>query len=201
VRAWRDASPAVVELWGGQWRKHPTRWEFTYELYGLEGMAIAAVQAPGNWFHFRSISFCCWNNVLFMRIPSGRMIAYHRPELRPSIDRYSKNDIQILSYEGWNTNPKNGPMGWVRMDTRGGPLTNNCVQATCRDIFAYGMLQCEAAGYPIVLHTHDELIAEVPKGYGSVEDFERCMMTLPAWAADWPVRAAGGWRGERYRKE
>ena len=58
----------------------------------------------------------------------------------------------------------------------------------------------EAAGYPIVLHVYDEDIAEVPEGWGSLEEFEAIMSTMPPWAAGWPVRASGGWRGRRYRK-
>jgi DNA polymerase len=106
-----------------------------------------------------------------------------------------------LSYEGYNSNPKNGPTGWIRMQTYGGALTNNICQATCRDIFAQGLLNTERAGYPVVLHTHDEIISEVPVGFGQIDDFEAAMMTLPDWCKDWPIKAAGGWRGNRYRKD
>jgi len=78
---------------------------------------------------------------------------------------------------------------------------HNCVQATARDIQVHGLLNLEAAGYHIVLHVYDEDVAEVPEGWGSIEEFERIMSTMPDWAAAWPVRAAGGWRGKRYRKD
>lgn len=202
VLAWRADSPMIVELWGGQWRKHPTRWEFTHEFFGLEGAAVQAVLRKGIWFTYREAGFLCWNDVLYMRLPSGRCIAYHSPQLSEQEDRFSKQPIWRLSYLGYNTNPKNGQMNvWLRMEVTGGSLTNNYVQATCRDIFAHGMLNVEAGGYPIVLHTHDELIAEVPEGYGSVEEFEALMVKPAPWYADWPVRAADGWRGKRYRKD
>jgi len=51
-----------------------------------------------------------------------------------------------------------------------------------------------------VLHVYDEIVAEILKGWGSIEEFEAVMATMPAWAAGWPIRAAGGWRGGRYRK-
>ena len=105
-----------------------------------------------------------------------------------------------MSYEGQNTNPKNGPVGWIRMDTWGGRLVENCVQATARDILRRATINLEAAGYPIVLHVYDEIVAEVPEGLGSVEQFEQIMGTMPEFAAGWPVRAKGGWRGRRYRK-
>lgn len=84
----------------------------------------------------------------------------------------------------------------------GGPfIVHNCVQATARDVMAHAVVNLEAAGYPVVLRVHDEIASEVPEGVGSVEEFERIMATLPAWCADWPIRAAGGWRGSRYKKD
>jgi DNA polymerase len=63
------------------------------------------------------------------------------------------------------------------------------------------MLHAALAGYRIVLHVHDELVCEQAAGHGSVEELERLMGTLPPWAADWPVKAAGGWIGREYRKD
>ena len=61
------------------------------------------------------------------------------------------------------------------------------------------MLRIEAAGYPIVLHIHDEIVAEVPEGFGSLEEFTRLMTRKPAWAPDLPI-AASAWTGPRYCK-
>ena len=49
ILAWRDASPAIVEFWGGQERREG--WNKTPELFGLEGAAINALLAPEQWFH------------------------------------------------------------------------------------------------------------------------------------------------------
>jgi len=82
-----------------------------------------------------------------------------------------------------------------------GPLVvHNCVQKTARDLQRYAIINQEKAGYGIVLHVYDENVAEIPEGWGSLEEFERIMSTVPPWAAGWPVRAAGGWRGKRYQK-
>lgn len=197
IVAWRDASPEIVELWGGQTRGKPWAPQGR-ELYGLEGMAIAAVQTPGTWFTYRLISFIVWQDVLYMRLPSGRCLTYHQPRLEPH-DKWP--DQLSLSYMGWNSNPTMGKRGWIRIRTYGGRLTENAVQATARDVMAHAVINAEKAGYKIVLRVHDELVAEVPEGWGSIEEFEAIMGNLPEWARDWPIRAAGGWRGKRYRKD
>lgn len=200
ILAWRKASPMIEEFWGGQWRKDPNRWHFTPELYGIEGAAVSAVMNPGQCFGYRSVSFGVKDDVLYCRLPSGRMLNYHRPRLIPGTAPHG-NPILNLTYEGWNSDYKKGPTGWMRLDTYGGKLTENIVQAVARDILAYAMINLDKAGYKIVLHVHDEIVSEVPEGTGSVEEFERIMGTMPPWCADWPVKAAGGWRGKRYRKD
>ena len=188
ILAWRAASPAVVALWGGQ----------VPQLHGLEGMAILAVQNPERWTQYRGIYFIRHGDALFMRLPSGRFLTYRHPELHPSEKR--PGQLQ-LSYMTHNSNPKMGPMGWQRMGTYGGRLTENLDQAACRDVFVNGMLAVAAAGYRPVQHVYDEIAAEVPIGWGSVEEFERLISQTEPWSAEWPVRASGGWRGRRYRKD
>jgi DNA polymerase len=59
------------------------------------------------------------------------------------------------------------------------------------------MLRLERAGYRIVLHVHDECVAEVPEGFGSTEEFTRLMIASPAWALGLPI-AAKAWTGQRF---
>jgi DNA polymerase bacteriophage-type len=197
IVAWREASPRVVELWGGQVRGKPWAPD-RFELFGLEGAAISAVQNPGTCYSYGDITYGVYADILYCRLPSGRRLTYHKPRLEPS-ERW---EGQVsLTFEGWNTNPRKGALGWQRMTLYGGLLTENVVQATARDILRHAVKSLRNAGYPAVLRVHDELVAEVPEGFGSVEEMERIMGELPPWAAGWPIRAAGGWRGKRYRKD
>lgn len=201
ILAWRAASPEIVKFWGGQFvddKGFPcAQWmrNAVPGMTGLEGMAISAVLNPGVAYVHRGITYFMRGDVLYCRLLSGRHIAYHQPRLRPS-----ERGGLALSFMGWNTNPKNGITGWVRMDTYGGKLTENVVQATARDILVNAIVKLWRTGYATVLHVYDEIVAEVRKGWGSVEELERIMGELPDWAAGWPVRASGGWRGFRYRK-
>lgn len=183
VKAWRAASPMVTALW-----------------WGLQDAALQAITCPSNCYSYRDISFGVAGDILYCLLPSGRRLTYHQPRIHQKMMPWGKMTT-CITYMGWNSNYLNGPVGWMRLETYGPKLTENVVQAVARDILASSMTALDAAGYPIVLHVHDEIVAEVPQGWGSVEEFEMIMGRMPAWAEGWPVRAAGGWRGRRYRKE
>lgn len=189
---WRKASPTIVEMWGGQ--PNYRRAEF----FGLEGMAILSVMNSGKAYSYRGITYQVLNDVMYCFLPSGRALTYHQPRVAPSL--YREGQLE-LSFMGWNSNPAMGAIGWVRIKTFGGRLFENVVQAVSRDIMRDATNRLERHGYPIVLRVHDELVAEVPEGFGTIEEFERLMGEMPSWAQGWAVRASGGWRGKRYRKD
>lgn len=195
ILAWRDASPMVVEFWGGQWRKHPKKWEFTPEFYGVEGAAIQAVMNPGTAYTYRLVSYVVHADILYCRLPSGRLLCYHQPRLYQSTAPHG-NPVWQLTFMGQNAVTG----AWERQESYGGKLAENLCQSVARDILTHAMVNLERAGYHIVLHIHDEIVSEVDKDFGSIEEFEEIMSTMPAWASDWPIKAAGGWRGLRYRK-
>lgn len=207
IRAWRDASPQIVAHWGGQ--RVRDGWQWREELFGIEGAVIAAIQNPGHVYrpvppsvgNIRpfpvALRFYVRDDILRMVLPSGREIKYWNPRVAPSSRRPGSLEI---TYMTWNTNPKYGALGWVRMATWGSRIYENADQAIAHDILRFAILNLRAAGYPVVLHVYDEIVAEIPCGTGSIEQYETIMATLPPWAAGWPIRAAGGWRGKRYRK-
>lgn len=197
--AWRAASPAFEEMWGGQYRGVPWR-PTSREFFGLEGCAVQAVLSPGQCFFYRGITYQVIDDVLYCTLLSGRRMAYHQPRLWYGAKRDGWVECYSLTYMTWNTNAKMGPKGWVRMETYGGRLFENVVQATARDIMAHAVVNLEAAGYPVVLRVHDEVAAEVPEGFGSLSEFERILTDVPEWARGWPIRAAG-WEGVRYHKD
>lgn len=216
ILKWRADSPMVEELWGGQTRgkfsRNPMNPERP-ELFGLEGMAIAAVLAqrddgkPGEAFGYHGVSFQCFEDILYCTMPSGGMLRYHAPRLQRSERDYASPWELELSYEGWNTNSKRGrPNAWIRMPTHGGTITQNVDAHESREIQATGMLALEDAGYPIVMHTHDENVAEVINGYGSVPHYMSVLRgSFPEWARTpdgkrWPVQIPDAWECDTYGK-
>jgi DNA polymerase len=175
--AWRAKHPAIVQLWRT-----------------LEDGCFAAVQDKGATVLAGPVRYRVAMGFLWCRLPSGRCLAYGAPHIREVETSWGERKPSV-TYMGVNSQTKK----WERQVLYGGLACENIVQAISRDILAAGMLAVEAAGYPIVMHTHDEIVSEVPRGFGSVEEFEGLMCRLPSWAAGLPV-AAEGWRGVRYRK-
>lgn len=201
VLKWREESPEIVDMWGGQFRwVGPGKWDYTPALFGLEGAFIAAVQNPGQWFEHYDIAYTYRDDIVFCRLPSGRFLHYHRPRLTPAVDKLNRGPCVAITFEGYNSNSQKGPVGWIVKETYGGRLFENVVQAVSRDIQADALLRAEANAYPIVMHTHDEGCAEVPVGIGSVDELVAIMSQRPAWASWWPIKAAG-WRHKRYQKD
>lgn len=183
---WRGVHPAIYSFWGA-----------------LNRAAMAAVANPGGAFmaghKARSIKFKVAGSFLWVMLPSGRCLCYPFPQIDTVKAPWGDN-IQCVTYMGVDGRAKSKTKGkWTRLTTYGGYWAENVTQAVARDILVAGMLRMEAAGYPIVLHVHDENVAEVDVGYGSIKEVEQLMSVVPAWATGLPI-AAKGFRGTRYRK-
>jgi hypothetical protein len=136
------------------------------------------------------LSFAMDGSTLFMILPSGRRLAY--PDARVAAGKF-ENDNEIRYKD-------NARGGWTEVGAWYGTLTENAVQAVARDLLAAALLRVEQAGYPVVLHVHDEIVCEVPEGSeAAVEEFRRLMTSPPAWAIDLPI-AAKVWTRQRYAK-
>ena len=163
VAAWRKANPHMVQFW----------WD-------VDAAAIKAVTEKQRTKVGRII-FEYKSGILFITLPSGRKLSYVKP--RMAVNRFGRDG---LTYEGISENKK-----WSRIETYGPKLVENIVQGTARDLLAEAMLRVEKKGYPIVMHCHDEIIAEVPEGSGSVDEMCEIMAVQPKWAAGLPLRADG----------
>ena len=163
VAAWRKANPHITQFW----------WD-------VDAAAIKAVTEKQRTKVGRII-FEYKSGILFITLPSGRKLSYVKP--RMAVNRFGRDG---LTYEGISENKK-----WSRIETYGPKLVENIVQGTARDLLAEAMLRVEKKGYPIVMHCHDEIIAEVPEGSGSVDEMCEVMAIQPEWAEGLPLRADG----------
>ena len=174
-REWRAAHPAVVRYW-----------------YAIDRAAWEAVQRRGRVVACGRVAFKCSGNFLLLKLPSGRKLAY--PFARPKLlDPEHGAVVFADSSDGQFRDCRNGNGAY------GGVWTENIVSGIARDLLAEAMLRIEAAGYAITMHIHDELVCEVPAGFGSTEEFTRLMTQRPGWALDLPI-AASAWIGPRYCK-
>ena len=163
VAAWRKANPHITQFW----------WD-------VDAAAIKAVREKQKT-KVGKIIFEYKSGILFITLPSGRKLSYVKP--RMAVNKFGRDG---LTYEGISENKK-----WSRIETYGPKLVENIVQGTARDLLAEAMLRVEEKGYPIVMHCHDEIIAEVPEGSGSVDEMCEIMAVQPEWAEGLPLRADG----------
>ena len=172
VDAWRQANPRIVQFW----------WEVDRAAKTCVKQHVPT-QAGRLRFEYQS-------GILFIQLPSGRRLAYAKP--RMGENRFGG---EAITYEGVGTGRK-----WERLETYGAKCVENIVQGTARDLLALALLRLVQAGYPVVMHCHDEAICEVPIGQGSVKEVNRIMAVSPEWAEGLPLKA-DGFETEFYKKD
>ena len=175
VDTWRRSNPNIVKLW----------WD-------VEAAAIRAVKERVNVNMQYVLKFSYKSGMLFITLPSGRSLAYVRPRVEMD-ERFNKDK---LTHEGIMP----GTRKWGRVDTYGGKLTENIIQAVARDCLAESIFRLHKAGYKIAFHVHDEVVLDVPKDKGSLKEVEEIMGESIQWAPGLPLRAEG-FETEYYKKD
>lgn len=179
VNRWRDANKRIRDLW-----------------YSMEAAAVQVIQT-GQPVGLRSLVLAremdAGNNLDFLtiRLPSGRKLYYAHPSLGQN--QWGKPSI---TYMGMDQTTKK----WKLIETYGGKLVENCVQAIARDCLAETIERLEAANYPVVFHVHDEVVVECAAERASLDDIAAIMGQPVSWAPDLPL-GADGWVGAFYKKD
>ena len=160
VTDWREASPHITELW---WAVDRAVKKAVKEK--------TATKTHGLLFSYEA-------GFLFIRLPSGRRLAYAKPYI-------GKNKFggESVTYMGINAQKK-----WDRLESYGPKFVENCVQGIARDLLMYSMQTLSQ--YFIVGHIHDEMIIECPKGT-KLDEICQQMAITPDWAKGLLLRADG----------
>lgn len=166
VDAWRRANPNIVKFW-----------------YEVEDAAIRAVKGRTTVSMQHNLKFYYKSGMLFIRLPPGRNLVY----VKPRIEMDHRFNREKLTYEGMEQTTKS----WGRIDTYGGRLVENIVQATARDCLAEALLRLDERGFKIVAHIHDEVVLDVPIGESSLDGVNRIMSEPIPWATGLPMNADG----------
>ena len=160
VTDWREASPHITELW---WAVDRAVKKAVKEK--------TATKTHGLLFSYEA-------GFLFIRLPSGRRLAYAKPYI-------GKNKFggESVTYMGINAQKK-----WDRLESYGPKFVENCVQGIARDLLMYSMQTLSQ--HFIVGHIHDEMIIECPKGT-KLDEICQQMARTPDWAKGLLLRADG----------
>lgn len=177
VDLWRESSPKIVELWRA-----------------LEKAAIRCVARRAmTTSTLGNVRFDFESGILWMTLPSGRRLAYYGAKYEPT---KFHPDRKSLTYMGVNQMTKR----WERVETWGGKITENLVQATARDVLREAMFSLTKKGWDIRAHVHDECICTEPIGGKTVEQMCKAMCPDIPWAEGLPLNA-DGYDGPYYFKD
>jgi len=183
IDTYRSNHPLIVKLW----RK-------------VQDHAILAVKNPGRMYGTTDkYIFYVDGDFLFCELPSGRRLAYHKPEVR-----YEKKWGNVYpKLHHWGADNTRGGK-WRFESTYGGKLVENITQAVARDVMVSSIGRCEDQGWRTILMVHDEAVFETPlPGFGkdqfSFKECKRLMEIRPDWAKTLPI-AVEGFEGPRYKK-
>ena len=179
VSRWRESNRRIVDLW-----------------YSLESAAVSVIESGSpagvrNLILMREIDPANGLDYLTITLPSKRKLYYAHPSL--TTNEWNKPSIL---YYGSNQTTKQ----WSQLETYGGKLVENVVQAIARDCLAVAIEHLEAAGFPVVFHVHDEVVIDIPEDKANLDEVVRLMTPPIPWAPDLPLNA-DGWIGDFFKKD
>lgn len=169
VNAWRQSNPNIVRFW----------WDVD--------TAVKSVVRDRNPQNVKGVHFYYKSGMLFIRLPSGRILSYIKPRIGEN--RFGGESV---TYEGVGSTKK-----WERIESYGPKFVENIVQATARDILMYAMKTLRHCN--IVAHVHDELIIEADPRMSLAALCEE-MGRVPPWAEGLVLRA-DGYTCDFYKKD
>jgi DNA polymerase len=176
VERWRLANPKIVQMW-----------------YRFQNLATLAVK-NGRAYHDPTtrLVFSGTPQALRVKLLSGRELIYWGARI--ARNRFGSDAIQY-----WGTNDKGQ---FTLIDTYGGKLAENIVQAISRDLLCYAMSEMnKQLNADLILHVHDEIAVEADESEAEavLEQMEQIMSKGPAWAKGLPL-GADGFFGKYYKK-
>lgn len=170
VKKWRAANKMIVRFWKA-----------------LENAALRAIETrkPVRLDKYKGIIFDHDGKVMTIQLPSGRKLFYQSATITAN-----KWGSRSIKYKGLDQVTKK----WWWIESYGGKFAENIVQAVARDLLAFAMMNMDAAGFPIVMHVHDEAVCEIDDNTEAPEMLKRMcdiMAINPSWAVDIPLKADG----------
>ena len=182
VSRWREANKRIRDLW-----------------YSMDNAAVQVITQGGSvgingLLLAREYDYNQGTDCFTIQLPSGRKLYY----VSPGIGENQWGNPSI-SYMGMDQKTKR----WKRIETYGGKLVENCVQAIARDCLADTIERLEAAGLPVIFHIHDEVVIDIAPwaDEDTMLDTVVNIMRQPIpWAADLPLNA-DGWVGTFFKKD
>lgn len=181
VQRWREANSKIRNLW-----------------YAMDHAAVQVVDRGGsvsvrNVTLTREYDTTLNASVLSITLPSGRKLHYIDPKIGEN--RWGDKSITFMGIDSKNK--------WGRIETFGGKLVENCVQAMARDCLAEAIERLEAAGFPIVFHVHDEVVIDT-RPFADDDTMLKKVVSIMSqplsWATGLPL-GADGWVGSYFKKD
>lgn len=166
VDQWRDSHQRIVRWW---------RSLETAAKKAIRTKATAVDEIGGIRFEYD-------RKDLRLTLPSGRKLTYVNAKIGEN--RFGNESV---IYSGTNQTTKQ----WCELETYGGKLAENVVQATARDCLRDSMLRLADAGFDLRMHVHDEVIINEPVDGRTLDEVIKLMCVPPEWASDLPLNAAG----------